>query len=76
MQTSLWAVVHSGKIELTEPANLPEGTRVLVTLMPQNVESDKRPRVRTRALGTLQGSVKYLSPDFDAPLDDFQEYMA
>jgi prevent-host-death family protein len=27
-----------------------------------------------RKLGTLQGTVKYMAPDFDAPLDDFGEY--
>jgi len=26
-------------------------------------------------LGTQRGSVLYMSPDFDAPLDDFKEYM-
>jgi len=28
-----------------------------------------------RKLGTMRGSVKYVAPDFDAPLDDFKEYM-
>ena len=28
-----------------------------------------------RRAGTLKGTVKYMAPDFDAPLDDFQEYM-
>lgn len=28
-----------------------------------------------RKLGTLQGTVLYMAPDFDAPLDDFKEYM-
>ena len=28
-----------------------------------------------RKLGTLKGTVRYVAPDFDAPLDDFQEYM-
>jgi antitoxin (DNA-binding transcriptional repressor) of toxin-antitoxin stability system len=28
-----------------------------------------------RQLGTMKGSVLYLAPDFDAPLDDFKEYM-
>ena len=28
-----------------------------------------------RKLGTLRGTVKYIAPDFDAPLDDFKEYM-
>ena len=27
-----------------------------------------------RKLGTMQGSVLYMAPDFDAPLDDFEEY--
>ena len=28
-----------------------------------------------RKLGTLKGTVKYMAPDFDAPLDEFKEYM-
>ena len=28
-----------------------------------------------RQLGTLKGTVKYMAPDFDAPLEDFKEYM-
>lgn len=28
-----------------------------------------------RKLGSLRGTVKYMSPDFDAPLDEFKEYM-
>jgi antitoxin (DNA-binding transcriptional repressor) of toxin-antitoxin stability system len=26
-----------------------------------------------RELGTMRGSVTYIAPDFDAPLEDFQE---
>lgn len=29
---------------------------------------------KTRRLGTLQGTVTYMASNFDAPLDDFQEY--
>lgn len=29
----------------------------------------------SRKLGTLPGSVVYISPDFDAPLDDFAGYV-
>lgn len=32
----------------------------------------ERPQPR---LGTLKGTVQYIAPDFDAPLDDFREYM-
>lgn len=35
MMQTVWAVVHDGKIELAEPAELPEGTKVLVTLLPE-----------------------------------------
>jgi antitoxin (DNA-binding transcriptional repressor) of toxin-antitoxin stability system len=28
-----------------------------------------------RKLGSMRGSVTYMAPDFDAPLDDFAEYM-
>lgn len=36
MLRALWATVHQGKIELLESAELPEGTRVLVTLLPDD----------------------------------------
>jgi antitoxin (DNA-binding transcriptional repressor) of toxin-antitoxin stability system len=29
----------------------------------------------SRKLGSLRGTVTYVAPDFDAPLDDFREYM-
>jgi antitoxin (DNA-binding transcriptional repressor) of toxin-antitoxin stability system len=28
-----------------------------------------------RRLGTLKGTVRCMAPDFDAPLEDFREYM-
>jgi hypothetical protein len=34
MLNTVWAVVRGGKIELLEPADLPEGRKVLVTLLP------------------------------------------
>ena len=36
MLRSLWATVRQGKIELLESTDLPEGTRVLVTLIPND----------------------------------------
>ncbi len=36
MVKTLWAKIRQGKIELLESAELPEGTRVLVTLLPDN----------------------------------------
>ena len=28
-----------------------------------------------RSLATLRGTVAFIAPDFDAPLDDFKDYM-
>jgi antitoxin (DNA-binding transcriptional repressor) of toxin-antitoxin stability system len=33
------------------------------------------PRFQPRRPGTLRGTVLYMAPDFNAPLDDFKEYM-
>jgi antitoxin (DNA-binding transcriptional repressor) of toxin-antitoxin stability system len=35
---------------------------------PEQQQQPRRP-------GTLKGSVLYMAPDFDAPLEDFKEYM-
>jgi len=67
-------------------ANLPdlvhglaEGGEVVITENDQPVariipaaEQHQRP---PRRLGTLRGTVLYMAPDFDAPLEDFKEYM-
>ena len=31
--------------------------------------------IAERQCGTLRGTVLYMAPDFDAPLEDFREYM-
>lgn len=36
MIQTLKAVVHDGKIELSEPASLPEGAKLLVTVLPED----------------------------------------
>jgi antitoxin (DNA-binding transcriptional repressor) of toxin-antitoxin stability system len=38
------------------------------------VAAEQRQRIPRRP-GTLRGTVKYMAPDFDAPLEDFAEYM-
>jgi hypothetical protein len=40
MLKTLWAEVKQGKIELLELADLPEGTKVLVTVLPSH-ETDQ-----------------------------------
>ena len=36
---------------------------------------DPAPIAKPRQPGTLRGTVLYMAPDFDAPLEDFKEYM-
>jgi prevent-host-death family protein len=33
------------------------------------------PQRKPRQLGTLRGTMLYMAPDFDKPLDEFKEYM-
>ncbi len=39
MLQTIYALVHDGKIEPTEPIDLPEGAAVLVTLLPTEEET-------------------------------------
>jgi antitoxin (DNA-binding transcriptional repressor) of toxin-antitoxin stability system len=66
-------------------AQLPElidrlhpGEEIIITRDHQPVArliGEARPEAKPRQLGTMKGSVLYMAPDFDAPLDDFKEYM-
>jgi antitoxin (DNA-binding transcriptional repressor) of toxin-antitoxin stability system len=59
--------------------DLTPGDQLLITENDQPVArlvkesaAHKRPHRRP---STLRGTVTYMAPDFDAPLDDFKEYM-
>lgn len=47
-----------------------EGEQPVARLLPAATDARK-----ARRLGTLHGTVKYVAPDFDAPLDDLKDYM-
>lgn len=55
---------------------LKPGDEVVITENDQPVARLISPVIspKRRRLGTLKGTVKYMSPDFDAPLGDFREY--
>lgn len=59
--------IIDGSIKLDEPLQLENGIRVRLTV--ESIDNGGR------KLGTMRGSVLYIAPDFDAPLDDFREYM-
>lgn len=57
-------------------ANLAPGEEVVITDKQQPVArlSSLKNKAQRR-LGTMRGSITYIAPDFDAPLDDFAEVM-
>ncbi len=57
-------------------AGLNPGEEVILTQDEQPVAKlvVTAPVIPTRKLGTMRGSVQYMAPDFDAPLEDFREY--
>ena len=64
MMKTLWATVQNGKIELLELAELPEGSKVLVTLIP----AEELPADETEFW--LKASQTSLDTVWDNPEDD------
>jgi hypothetical protein len=50
----------------------PDDRRRLLERFEQD-EKLSTPKAPVRKAGTLKGTVKYMAPDFDAPLNDFRE---
>lgn len=74
MQTVTLEEAQANLLELIE--QLQPGQEVVIT-------RDAKPVARLtgaamvgvpRKLGTMKGTVEYVAPDFDAPLDTFKEY--
>jgi Protein of unknown function (DUF2281) len=75
----LTATCKNGTIQFDRPlpADL-EGKQIQVTILVTrgSANEEVKPLVRKRRQsGSAKGQIR-MSPDFDAPLDDFQEYMA
>jgi antitoxin (DNA-binding transcriptional repressor) of toxin-antitoxin stability system len=59
-------------------AGLHPGEELVITRNDQPVAKltgQAQAQLAPRQLGTLKGTVLYMAPDFDAPLEDFKEYM-
>lgn len=39
------------------------------------VEKNEKPKEKQRKFGSMKGLVKHIAEDFDAPLEDFKDYM-
>ncbi len=68
-QDKLVDLIHT--LQPDEEVVITENNRPVARLTPVPQPVQRTPRLP----GTLRGTVKYMAPDFDAPLEDFKEYM-
>jgi prevent-host-death family protein len=68
-QVRLSELIH--RLSPGEEVIITENEQPVARLVGPSEQSERKPR----ELGTLKGTVLYMAPDFDAPLDDFREYM-
>jgi prevent-host-death family protein len=72
--------IKEAKAKLSELIHkLKPGDEVIITEknvpVARLVRAVNAPQRQPRRPGTLRGTVLYMAPDFDAPLEDFKEYM-
>jgi prevent-host-death family protein len=65
-QAKLSELIH--KLKPGDELVITENNQPVARLLPAGASSAQR------KFGSLQGTVKYMAPDFDAPLDEFKEY--
>jgi len=68
-QVKLSELIH--RLTPGEEVVITENNRPVARLVPPARQPQRQPR----RPGTLRGSVLHVAPDFDAPLEDFKEYM-
>ena len=68
-QAKLSELIH--QLTPDEEVVITEYDQPVARLVPAAVQQQRPPR----RLGTLRGTVLYMAPDFDAPLEDFKEDM-
>lgn len=68
-QATLPELVH--RLAPGDKIVITENDQPIATLTPMPSVSNAQPR----ELGTMKGTVLYMAPDFDAPLEEFREYM-
>jgi hypothetical protein len=67
MLKTLWATVRQGKIELVDSGELPEGIRVLVTLLPDDEIDLKSQGVDREQAEALRTGLATFSEDWNSP---------
>ena len=72
MNKTVHGRIRGTTIELEEDLGVPDGQEVEVQV---RVLETREREIESRRLGTMKGSVTYMAADFDAPLNEFKEYM-
>ena len=67
-QSRLTDLIH--RLSPGEEVVITENDQPVARIVPTSAGAKKT----ARQLGTMKGSVLYMAPDFDAPLEDFKEY--
>jgi len=68
-QATLVELIH--QLQPAEEIIITENNQPVARLVPTAPATQRKPRQP----GTLKGTITYMAPDFDAPLEDFREYM-
>jgi prevent-host-death family protein len=68
-QASLAELIHG--LATGEEIVITENDRPVARIVSPQIDQVQQPRQP----GTLRGTVLYMAPDFDAPLEEFKEYM-
>lgn len=68
-QAKLAELIH--RLTPEEEVVITENDQPVARLVTTAIREQRPPR----RPGTLRGTVLYMAPDFDAPLEDFREYM-
>ena len=63
------------KVKVEEYVDALVDAKINVDVSKDSVESSKHNPKLKRKFGSLKGFITYMADDFDAPLDEFKEYM-
>ena len=73
MQTQIKGIYNNGQVILDEKPTLSKPVKVVVTFMDEEelIVKKKKPLIA----GFAKGTVTFMSPDFNEPLDELKDYM-
>ena len=73
MLTQINGIYNNGNIILDEQPTLSKPVKVVVTFMDEEVVTVKKKK--PLVAGFAKGTVTFMSPDFNEPLDELKDYM-